>query len=646
MAIMLATYQYFTAKRSSDIVLNKDELQLQAELTCLKQFHDFASSKNEFLTNTEANIISLKGNGENQAMYSCNGADDPTLTVSKYCLNATGKELVNCNFEGISCGDSSATAPGYHCVSTTKWKTFSKDDKYLMSQILKTGVYVSSDVLSQEKNLYLVKDKGAIFSAKPENIPEGSDLRGIGLVSCVNACKVSLQIKLQGAEQCEEGQVIVPRDDGTFICAKPTDASPCTAHESEELTKKKENCIEKNGKFCCPIDYHGGDENYCKNTDPRPSNCCPPGTNPQWDSGVRFYRCTDGTEVCQGSFPMKIVDEKGNTPDGIGPIRMVNSAATAKYQYDSISKMGNYYCHLTQSSFVDACKKFEEDYPGQYSYLKVSNITNNTNITQDDFSTRGEAIQPVCHLASKANAKSAENCTPCQGVEFDQLNNKWKCRDYTWNEIKTNLNGARDVVFGENAKGLKTCLSTCSNAQIEKIKAGKRNGKYWGLRFDSNSKMWNCFNCKPEDTYNLIYHCNGGADIRAGKAGFDVMAQDEVLTHTASSSIGGTSSSSSVKCNRDGNWEDSSLGKCIPFNCASEYQVQINGKCYTKWCNRNLPGFPENAEINEPTNSNCPKTSPWMAFNRVKSCVYCVRNSPERIIQIIDGTEENSAGGD
>ena len=47
MGVMLATYQYFTQKRSSDIVLNKDELRLQAELTCMKQYHDYAASQNE-----------------------------------------------------------------------------------------------------------------------------------------------------------------------------------------------------------------------------------------------------------------------------------------------------------------------------------------------------------------------------------------------------------------------------------------------------------------------------------------------------------------------------------------------------------------------------------------------------------------------
>ena len=50
MGVMLATYQYFTTKRSTDVVLNKDELKLQAELTCMKQYHEFAAAHNEEYT--------------------------------------------------------------------------------------------------------------------------------------------------------------------------------------------------------------------------------------------------------------------------------------------------------------------------------------------------------------------------------------------------------------------------------------------------------------------------------------------------------------------------------------------------------------------------------------------------------------------
>ena len=78
MGIMLATYQYFTSKRSSDVVLNKDELRLQAELSCMKQYHDFASSVNESIGTEQ----SLKGTSTNQASYTCTGSDE--LNVQKY----------------------------------------------------------------------------------------------------------------------------------------------------------------------------------------------------------------------------------------------------------------------------------------------------------------------------------------------------------------------------------------------------------------------------------------------------------------------------------------------------------------------------------------------------------------------------------
>ena len=620
MGIMLATYQYFTAKRSSDVVLNKDELKLQAELTCLKQFHEFAASKNEFITNSESDIISLKGDGENQVNYTCNGSDDETLKVSKYCLDASGQNLVNCSFDGISCDSTSAVAPGYHCVSTTKWKKFETKDKYLMSQILKTGVYVESNQLAE--NLYLIKDKGAIFAEKPTEIPEGTEIRGVGMVSCVNACKVNLQTKLQSTE-CKEGEIIVPRDDGTFTCAKPTDVSPCTIHERES-NQDGPNCTKTNNKFCCPITYYHGDDEYCKK-ETRPENCCPPSTKYTWDSTNRRYICSDGTDACPGEFPMKIQDEKGQEISALGSIKMVASPATPKYEYNNAEHNGDYICNLTYNSFVDACKNLQSS---DYSFIKVSNITNNTKLTKAKFAQKLDEFRPICHLASKENAKSAENCSPCQGVEFDTLNNKWRCKSYT--DFKTWSQEAKNVIFAKKTgKGAKSCLSTCSNEQIEKIKAGERNGKYWGLRWDNKSKMWNCFNCKPQETYNYVFHCSGGAPcVGGGNCPASINIMDNSTTHKVKVTMNGQTSYKNAICNRASDWKVNENGKCIPYDCASEFQVQINGICYTKWCSKGNVGFPAEAEINNPKESTCPQTSPWMTYNNQLKCVYCLRPPP------------------
>ncbi len=654
MGIMLATYQYFIAKRSSDVVLNKDELKLQAELTCMKQYHDFATVKNEYLYEVGNEIFSLKGTGQDQANYSCNGSDDPTFKVSKYCLSSTGQERVDCNFDGISCADTSSTAPGYHCVSTTKWKTFSKSDKYLMSQILKNGVNISSKELSA--NLQLIKDRAGVFADRP-TVKEGEVLTAIGLVSCVNACKVSLQTKLKDGG-CPEGTVIVAKEDGSLECAKPTDASPCTAYEAEYTDKTKAEtgwCTDEkkggtgkmqNGKYCCAIRFYAGNDEYCKKHT-NAANCCPPGLSPQWDGENRQYNCIDTNVVCQGNVAMKIIDEKGKSVSALGSVAAVPNAATTQYTFNSTTKTDKYYCHLKPAEFTKICKSFENE---EYSFIKVSGVTNSTNIESSNFGgvqagTSSET--PVCHLAARANAKAAENCTPCQGVIFNKENNKWQCHDFTWQDL-TNpssqyYNYARSVVFGKDAKGRNNCLSTCVSQQVEAIKKGERNRLYWGVRFDPKSHMWNCFNCNPYDTHNYVWECeekykDGDKELtrRAG-APKNVSSIDKYAENSASfkyksvGSLENLNKEFDAVCVKYSDRDTNDQGKCVPYNCSSDFQVQINGKCYTKWCSRKSAGFPSDAEINGPEDSVCPDKTPWMMYNTVKTCVYCIRQPANRI---------------
>ena len=72
MGLMLASYQYFTSKRGAETQLNKDELILQANISCMKQYHNFASSVNERILSEQ----NLKGKEKNQAEYTCKGSDE------------------------------------------------------------------------------------------------------------------------------------------------------------------------------------------------------------------------------------------------------------------------------------------------------------------------------------------------------------------------------------------------------------------------------------------------------------------------------------------------------------------------------------------------------------------------------------------
>ena len=85
MAIMLASYQYFTEKRTTGTALNKNELQLQAKLACLKQFHDYASAINETVSTDDVADI------KEEITFNCLGAED--IHVYKYCLNSSGAKI-------------------------------------------------------------------------------------------------------------------------------------------------------------------------------------------------------------------------------------------------------------------------------------------------------------------------------------------------------------------------------------------------------------------------------------------------------------------------------------------------------------------------------------------------------------------------
>ncbi len=718
MGIMLATYQYFTSRRSSDTVLNKDELRLQAELDCMKQYHNFASTRNEYITDLkkdgiEQMSVSLKVDANNPADknhvdYTCTGKED--IYTTKYCLNGSGRERVGCDSlieHKTDCTDaessSNETSPvGFHCVSTTKWKNFG-DDKYLATQIIKNGINIATSINetnnSEDDNTCkggnpkcLIKKFYANFSAISE---EDHTSTPIGLVSCVNACKVLKRIELDGLN-CEEGSSPVQMEDGSYVCAKSTNASPCTAHEKEyekleDVTSavssmaadnKTKYCTqdESSGKYCCAINFYAGNTNNTVSGGPnctgnsRPNNCCPRDTIPEWqgntnsmkwdDNITRFWTCKDQGEAnnCKGKVYMKIVDERGNLITSLGNSGYVQIDNPGIIQYEQTATGGKYSCTLEQTNFMKTCKNFENT---TYSFLKVTGTNykykGNMPITTTDNEILNEFIpltnlsyknvapysteiwnnsdkMPTCWLVSQNNAKSAENCNPCQYATFNKNANKWTCTDYTKDEIKAGKRGDTILIGADGtsgtlvkttAKGVKACLSTCSTEQLKKIRSGTLNGKYWGLNYNQQTKMWSCFTCDKNTHYNFLWHCSDKKDPTQN-CGRDIenpnIMDERVKYKHDKPDILNNVTTAECTCDRQSDWKTNIEGKCFPYSCDDSFQIMHAGACYTKWCHGDVPSYARVGGIKE-VRCGIGDTikHPWIVFNPLKSCIYCVK---------------------
>ena len=706
MGIMLATYQYFTSKRSSDTVLNKDELRLQAELNCMKQYHNFASTRNEYIKGGEninigENSISLKTSGDadkDHVNYTCTGSDatgDEELYVTKYCLNGSKQAAVSCDSlkeHKADCNDSTTsndeTSPvGFHCVSTTKWKKFgnSSDDKnkYLSAYVIKNGVNIAKrntnpDASEEENNTKPFLIKG--FYANFKNIEHKENYTPIGLVSCVNACKVLRQTELEGTN-CDDGSSPIEID-GHYVCAKSTNRSPCTAHEKEfeniepatlngmfAKESPAKYCTKdiSSNKYCCAINFYAGnyyEENVkdCRGTD-RPTDCCPRDTLPEWQGHptsteweentttpyTRYWICRDKNDInhCKNDVYMKIVDEKGSIITGLNGASdgYISVADPGIIQYEQTPSGGKYKCTLNKTDFIKKCRALEDQ---NHSFLKVTGVDYTYDeSTAENFETIKVKDNPIfsnpnkaptCHLISKSNAKSAENYNPCQYAYFDKNANKWTCGNYTLNDLKTNINlisndGTSGSLVTTTAKGVKACLSTCSIDQLKEIRAGRINGKYWGLNYNDKTHMWSCFTCNPYSYSNSVWGCtnkinpieNCTRDTRATQHDDNHIVMDISTTHTQiKPDILNAEKITTCTCNREGDWQTALYGKCVPFSCDDSFQVMINGICYTRWC-RKEGDFPSHAEINTPDITKCPTSHPWVVFNSVKSCIYCVK---------------------
>lgn len=560
MGVMLATYQYFTQKRSSDIVLNKDELRLQAELTCMKQYHDYAASQNEAY---KTEVPNFKGTGAGQVNYVCQGADG--IQSSKYCLDSSG-----------NIADCLGTSIKEHCVSTTKQKKFSKDEKYLKTQILKSGVSFINGGKIKGKSVKSV-NVGA------SNPGTGEETILIGLISCVDAEKIAAQNKME-KNNCKEGEYPIVNPDGSIGCEKITDITPCTSHEKEVETTTLALCsssIEATGE--CSTQLISG--KYCvPNSAARPT-CRQEGQSVVWNRQLRFYVCDSAENYCSGNGTMLIRDDKNQT--ALTGTKTIEKAFTPQYN----SSNSSFVCYPKADLYTKTCKDLVSA-STEYAFLGVENLSTSAK-------ANASQVQPVCRLSARKNSNAVENCTPCETTEFDPLNNKWKCKAYpTFAELKgkTDLINQLRGAAGKTEKGLKGCFTGCED-YMDLIKQGQRNGPGWGLVYNSSSRMWTCFKCQlPNTTYNNRCSCPGNK---------------------------------CVKGNIPSNCSQTAPGKCVPYQCSTEYQVLIDGTCYTKWCNKNT--LPANVSIGQPMSSSCPVEAPWMVYNELKTCVYCMRPPPERL---------------
>ncbi len=589
MGLMLATYQYFVSKRSNTGTASKEELLLQAEVNCLKQYQEFATTMNEKLKDTTALYTSLKGNGSNNANYTCKGSD--VINSYKYCIDAADNpSIVSCN---TSIGSPNPVAK-FHCVATTRYKILNQKNIYLKSHIIKDGVSV----------IYVEgKGKTAVnkINGKPVIIGEDTNKDKniinlpIGMINCVDISKINEVNKFSNVN-CKAGQTSVSKN-GKLVCQDVAENSFCTAHEDlVSNISGRQNCTQVSvieNKYCC--------------AKLNPTNLCKNGESVAiWDSYSRFYKCSDGTEYCQNK--KGFIDVKNTKGKFIETI-VVNDAWTVKYNKEQKS----FSCMVKPELYVSACQAKQTK---DNKYVKVEGIENKES---EPSVVKGEKVKeekrtgansyqhPVCVLAYKQEFNAVENCSPCETVEFDSLNNKWYCRGIKGcselnpsiiaqlkGESERNLKGKATGNY-VNEKGLKSCFSNCSSEQIGMMKQGTFNTPTWGVTYNKDTRMWDCFNC-TNDNYNNV--CN-------------------MTTMSYDHSCGIQEQLSFKNCN------NSEEGKCVPKVCSSIYQTLIDGQCFSKWCPKSK--LPYNVEIGKIKDPCCPASSSWMVFNEKLNCVYCIR---------------------
>jgi hypothetical protein len=130
---------------------------------------------------------------------------------------------------------------------------------------------------------------------------------------------------------------------------------------------------------------------------------------------------------------------------------------------------------------------------------------------------------------------------------------------------------------------------------MDKISAGIKNGRGWGLVWSPGTSEWKCFSCGM-GFYN--------------RACGDSSVTDEQCSMSFAE------------------------GACAPAECNDKYQIrQSDGKCYTKWC-RNIPDE-LGVAVGGPLDKDCSgvPSHPFMAYNSEDGwdCAYCTRAPPETL---------------
>lgn len=446
MSVMLGMYQYFTAKRSSDVTLNKDERKFEVELNCLKQFHDYGTAQNEALL-TEQEITPIP--------YTCAGSKD--IKVFKYCLNVVNIETP-CNMNANK-----------HCVSSTIIKKDLKKNNSLKSLMFKKGIY---EVVEQK----IPRDGTTISNQTPK--ATGDDT-AMGLVSCIPASRIEEQQKMATKNCQEEGEgLFAVLINGKYECSDAPDLTNCTAHEvffekDANISNQKNCTIAIGGGNCCSIPS----TNIC-GTDIT-------NVNAVWNTDTRFFKCENKNNACPQSLSMDIKDEndssRGNT-----------SSISKPYipQYDSINQRWN--CKANSEALISQCRSAAT--AKDYAFVSVSNLTEIINSNTATASKR-----PVCNVASSKSANAIEACSACGTANL--VNGKWECTYASnWTQLKSKgpdyIDALRgNIVTGANTKGVTACFRGCDK-YIEQIKAGMPNGLDWGLKWNPSSKLWECYECK------------------------------------------------------------------------------------------------------------------------------------------------------
>ncbi len=561
MAVMLGMYQYFTAKRSGDVTLNKEERAFEVELNCLKQFHDYGASRNEALL-TESHIT---------PNYTCANAEN--IKMYKYCLTN--------NIE-TPCENSDITE---HCVATTMSK--SNLENSLKALLFKKGI-------EEIKEGNVIRGKKISANNHPVSTAKQTSF---GLVSCVSAERIAQNERLANEDCKKQGKFATRQLDGSWICTDVPELAECTAHEiSVTNTTGRENCTGPiNNKWCCA------------NPSVANSICgSDPNIRPTWNTATRFYTCTTGDDYCnkENIQTMQVVDENETNIGQI--IIQKTSIGKDKFytpRYNTSSKQ--WECIPNADKLISECKAYLLE--KKYAYDSISNLSKINGV-------------PVCHGNSEKSASAIETCSACGTAELNKVTGQWTCHyDTTWAQLKAKgpehidtLRG--NTARGTNTKGVDACFKGCTEDMIKEIKKGRPNGLIWGLTWNSNSKLWECFSCDTD-----IKESNGTK--------FYSYINDKCKKEDNKGEITRCGSSSAAT---EGDCSTSEInGRCVLKCCNDLYQKRgTDGWCYTKWC-RNIPSE-ANATIGKPREPNCPDGLRAI-YNEVQDCVYCIRPIPTQI---------------